>query len=230
MKLMHSLLAAASLSTAAVVAAPLAAQVQGNIATVNVPGVVINTTAFATAYQQIATTYKPQLDTIEARQQESQTLLQQLDTNNDNQLDEAEQQAAQNTPQAQRLQAIDQEVAQLSNQVESARVYAIQQILAQYGASLEQVVQQQQIQLVLSPEAVAYALPAANISQQVTAALNTRVPSVGIVPPQGWQPSRNAVAVYQQIQQVLATAQAIQAQQQAAQAQQQGTTQAPTGR
>ncbi|MDX1703816.1 MAG: OmpH family outer membrane protein [Altererythrobacter ishigakiensis] len=230
MKLMHSLLAAASLSTAAVVAAPLAAQVQGNIATVNVPAVVINTTAFATAYQQIATTYKPQIDTIEARQQESQTLLQQLDTNNDNQLDEAEQQAAQNTPQAQRLQAIDQEVAALSNQVEAARVYAIQQILAQYGASLEQVVQQQQIQLVLSPDAIAYAQPAANISQQVTTALNTRVPSVGIVPPQGWQPSRNAVAVYQQIQQVLATAQAIQAQQQAAQAQQQGTTQAPTGR
>ena len=230
MKLLHSLLAAASLSTAAVVAAPLAAQVQGNIATVNVPAVVINTTAFSTAYQQIATTYKPQLDTIEARQQESQTLLQQLDTNNDNQLDEAEQQAAQNTPQAQRLQAIDQEIAQLSNQVESARVYAIQQILAQYGASLEQVVQQQQIQLVLAPEAVAYALPAANISPQVTTALNTRVPSVAIVPPQGWQPSRNAVAVYQQIQQALATAQAIQAQQQAAQAQQQGTTQAPTGR
>ena len=230
MKLLHSLLAAASLSTAAVVAAPLAAQVQGNIATVNVPAVVINTTAFSTAYQQIATTYKPQLDTIEARQQESQTLLQQLDTNNDNQLDEAEQQAAQNTPQAQRLQAIDQEIAQLSNQVESARVYAIQQILAQYGASLEQVVQQQQIQLVLSPEAVAYAQSAANISPQVTTALNTRVPSVGIVPPQGWQPSRNAVAVYQQIQQALATAQAIQAQQQAAQAQQQGTTQAPTGR
>ena len=230
MKLLHSLLAAASLSTAAVVAAPLAAQVQGNIATVNVPAVVINTTAFSTAYQQIATTYKPQLDTIEARQQESQTLLQQLDTNNDNQLDEAEQQAAQNTPQAQRLQAIDQEIAQLSNQVESARVYAIQQILAQYGASLEQVVQQQQIQLVLAPEAVAYAQPAANISPQVTTALNTRVPSVGIVPPQGWQPSRNAVAVYQQIQQALATAQAIQAQQQAAQAQQQGTTQAPSGR
>ena len=230
MKLMHSLLAAASLSTAVVVAAPLAAQVQGNIATVNVPAAVINTTAFSTAYQQIATTYKPQLDTIQARQQESQTLLQQLDTNNDNEIDEAEQQAAQNTPQAQRLQAIEQEVAQLSNQVESARVYAIQQILAQYGASLEQVVQQQQIQLVLAPEAVAYALPAANISQQVTAALNTRVPSVGIVPPQDWQPSRNAVAVYQQIQQALATAQAIQAQQQAAQAQQQGTTQAPTGR
>lgn len=230
MKLLHSLLAAASLSTAALVAAPLAAQVQGNIATVNVPAVVINTTAFSTAYQQIATTYKPQLDTIEARQQESQTLLQQLDTNNDNQLDEAEQEAAQNTPQAQRLQAIDQEIAALSNQVESARVYAIQQILAQYGASLEQVVQQQQIQLVLAPEAVAYALPAANISPQVTTALNTRVPSVGIVPPQGWQPSRNAVAVYQQIQQALATAQAIQAQQQAAQAQQQGTTQAPSGR
>jgi Skp family chaperone for outer membrane proteins len=231
MKLFSTLLAAASISTAVAVAAPATAQVQGNIATVNLPAVVINTNAFGTAYQQIATTYKPQIDTIQARQQESQTLLQQLDTNNDNQLDEAEQQAAQNSSQAQRLQAIEQEVAQLSNQVEAARVYAVEQILAQYRASLEQVVQQQQIQLVLTPDVVVYAPPAANITQQVTAALNTRVPSVAIVPPQGWQPTRNAVGVYQQIQQTLAAAQAIQAQQQAAQAQQQQpATQAPSGR
>ena len=96
MKLISSLLAAASLSTAALVAVPAAAQVQGNIATVNAPAVVINSNAFTTAYQQIATTYKPQIDAIQARQQESQTLLQQLDTNKDNQLDEAEQQAATN--------------------------------------------------------------------------------------------------------------------------------------
>jgi hypothetical protein len=50
------------------------------------------------------------------------------------------------------------------------------------------------------------------------------------VPPQNWRPSRNVVAVYQQIQQTLAAAQAIQAQQQAAQAQQQANTQAPSGR
>nr|WP_241255239.1 OmpH family outer membrane protein [Altererythrobacter sp. BO-6] len=214
---------------ATIAAAPASAQVQGNIATVNAPAAIINTNAFTTAYQQIGTTYKPQIDTIQARQQESQTLLQQLDTNKDNQLDEAEQQAAQNTPQATRLQAIEQEVGQLTNQIEAARVYAIEQILAQYRPSLEQVVQQRQIQLVLSPEAVIYAPQAANITQQVTTALNAKVPSVQIVPPANWQPTRNAVALYQQIQQTLATAQAIQAQQQAAQAQQQNP-QAPSGR
>ena len=229
MKLFKTLLVGASLATATVATAPASAQVQGNIATVNAPAAIINTNAFTTAYQQIGTTYKPQIDTIQARQQESQTLLQQLDTNKDNQLDEAEQQAAQNTPQATRLQAIEQEVGQLTNQIEAARVYAIEQILAQYRPSLEQVVQQRQIQLVLSPEVVIYAPQAANITQQVTTALNAKVPSVQIVPPANWQPTRNAVAVYQQIQQTLATAQALQAQQQAAQAQQQNP-QAPSGR
>ncbi|QIG53240.1 OmpH family outer membrane protein [Altererythrobacter sp. BO-6] len=229
MKLFNSVLVGASLAMATIAAAPASAQVQGNIATVNAPAAIINTNAFTTAYQQIGTTYKPQIDTIQARQQESQTLLQQLDTNKDNQLDEAEQQAAQNTPQATRLQAIEQEVGQLTNQIEAARVYAIEQILAQYRPSLEQVVQQRQIQLVLSPEAVIYAPQAANITQQVTTALNAKVPSVQIVPPANWQPTRNAVALYQQIQQTLATAQAIQAQQQAAQAQQQNP-QAPSGR
>lgn len=228
MKLLATLLAAASVTTAALVAAPAAAQVQGNIATVNAPAVVINSNAFGTAYQQIATTYKPQLDAIQARAQEQQTLLQQLDTNKDNQLDENEQKAAQNSAQATRLQAIEQEVGQLTEQVEGARVYAIEQIMAQYRPALEQVTQQLKIQLVLSPEVVIYAPPAANITQQVTAALNTKVPSVQIVPPQTWRPTRNAVAMYQQIQQTLAAAQAIQAQQQAAQ--QPANPQAPSGR
>lgn len=229
MKSLNTMLAAASLAMASAIAAPAAAQVQGNIATVDTPAAVINSNAFSSAFQQIGTTYKPQLDTIQARQQESQTLLQQLDTNNDNQLDEAEQQAAQNSAQAQRLQAIEQEVGQLTNQIEAARVYAVEQILAQYRAALQQVTQQQQIQLVLSPDVVIYAPQQASITQQVTAALNTLVPSVAIVPPQGWQPTRNAVAVYQQIQQRLIAAQAIQAQQQAAQQQQQQQ-QAPSGR
>jgi Skp family chaperone for outer membrane proteins len=230
MKLFASLLAAASISTAVAMAVPATAQVQGNVATVNLPAAVINSNAFTTAFTQIGTTYKPQIDTIQARQQEGQTLLQQLDTNSDGQLDEAEQQAAQGSAQQTRLQAIDQEVTQLTDQIEAARVYAVEQILLQYRPSLEQVVQQLNIQVVLTPETVIYAPPQANITQQVTAALNTRVPAVAIVPPQNWRPSRNVVAVYQQIQQTLAAAQAIQAQQQAAQAQQQPTTQAPSGR
>ncbi len=210
-------LAALSLATAAVAAVPAAAQVEGKIATVNAPLAIINTTAFKTAYQQIGTTYKPQIDTIQARSQERQTLLQQLDTNGDKQLDDAEQKAAQGTQQFTRISAIEQEVGQLSGQVDLARVYAVEQILAQYGASVQQVAQQLGIDMIVAPEAVVYAPPAASITQQVSAALNTRVPAVQIVPQQGYQPRRDSIATYQQIQQALITAQAIQ-QQQAAQA------------
>lgn len=226
MKKLTKSLAAAGLATAAMIAVPASAQVQGKFATVNAAGAVINTKAFQTAYEQIGTTYKPQIDTIVQREQERQTLLKQLDKNNDKQIDDAELEAAQKTPQATRIGAIEQEVAQLTNQVEGARVYAIEQILRQYSASLQQVVQQQQIQMVVAPEAVVYAPPAANITEQVVAVLDTKVPSVQIVPPANWQPDRNAVALFQQIQQALVAAQA---RQQAQQAQQQ-TQQQPSGR
>lgn len=227
MKNLFKPLVAASALAAALVATPSTAQVNGNIAVVNAPAAVINTTAFRTAYEQVNTTYATQIQTLQTRQQERQTLLQQLDTNGDGQLDETEQSAAQNSTQATRLQAIGQESAQLSNQIDAARVYAIEQILAQYGASLQQVVQAQNIQVVLDPESVVYAQQGANITQQVATALNGRVPSVTIAPPQGWQPQRGSVAMYEQIQQALMTAQAIQAQQQS---QQQNQQQAPQGR
>ena len=232
MKLLTKTLAISSLAMAAVTAAPIAAQVQGNIATVNAPGAIMGTNAFSTAYQQINTTYKLQLDTIQQRNEERQTLLQQLDTNNDRQVDDAELEAAQGSATTQRIQQIEQEVNQLNNQVQSARVYAIEQIMVQYGPSLQEVVQQQQIQMIVAPDSVVYAPEQADITPQVVAALNAKLSAVNIVPPQGWQPSRNSVAVYQQVSQVLQALAIQQAQQQAAQQQQapQGNDQAPTGR
>lgn len=230
MKILTKSIAAASLATVAF-AAPASAQVQGKIATVDAASAVLGSNAFKTAYQQIGTTYKGQIDGIRQREEERQTLLKPLDKNGDNRIDDDELDAAQkaNTPGFQRLGQIEQEVAQMSNQVEGARVYAIEQILRQYGASVQQVAQQQQIQLVLAPESVIYAPPAVNVTQQVVNVLNTKVPSVQIVPPQNWQPNRNAVAIFQQIQQVLVAAQ-MQAQQQAAAQPQNQNTQAPSGR
>lgn len=228
MNILYKSILAAGLATAAI-AAPATAQVQGKIATVNAAGAIINTTAFQTAYQQIGTTFKGQIDGIRQREEERQTLLKQLDKNGDNQIDDAELQAAQNTSQATRIGQIEQEVAQMTNQVEGARVYAVEQILRQYGASVQQVAQQQQVQIVLAPDAVVYAPAAANITQQVVTVLNTKVPAVQIVPPQDWQPSRNSVALFQQIQQTLMAAAQIQAAQQQ-QANQQQNNQAPSGR
>lgn len=230
MKLVTKTLAAASLAAMSFAAVPAAAQVEGRLATVNAPLAIINSEALQNAYSQVNTTYKTQIDRMQALQTESQTLLQQLDSNSDGQLDEAEQTAAQNSSQATRLQAIEQEMGQLTNQVDAARVYAIEQIMAQYNPALQDVVNSQNIKMVVTPDSVIYAPTEANITPQVTTALNGKITTAGIVPPQGWQPRRNSVAMYQQISQAINTLAALQAQQQAAQQQQQGNTQAPAGR
>lgn len=206
MKFLSKTFAAASIASAALVAGPAAAQVSGNIAVVNPPATIAASSALNTAYQQIGTTYSSQITQIQQKQQQAQTLLQQLDSNNDGNLDQTEQQAAQNAPQAQQIQTLEREIAQLSNQIDSARVYAIEQILQQYGAALQTVTTADNIQVVLSPDGVSWSAPAANINQKVVAALNARVPSVQITPPQDWQPSQQAVGVYQQVQQILMVA------------------------
>lgn len=215
-----ALTAALALSAGVAIAAPAAAQVQGNIALVNTPAAVAQTQAFQAAYQQIATTYQTQRNTIQERQQQQQTLLQQLDTNSDGNLDENEQRAAQGTPQAQQYAQIEQEIAGLQNQIDRARVYAVEQILRQYGTTVQQLVTQDNVAVLLSPESVLYAQQGADITPKVVTALNTALPTVQIAPPTDWQPSRQAIGVFQQIQQLLMAA----AQQQAAQQQQPQTT------
>lgn len=227
MKFLSKTFAAASIASAAIVAGPAAAQVSGNIAVVNPPATIAASSALNTAYQQIGTTYSSQITQIQQKQQQAQTLLQQLDSNSDGNLDQTEQQAAQNAPQAQQIQTLEREIAQLSNQIDSARVYAIEQILQQYGAALQTVTTADNIQVVLSPDGVSWSAPAANINQKVVAALNARVPSVQITPPQDWQPSQQAVGVYQQVQQILMVAAS---RQQAASQQQQQQPAQPTGR
>ncbi len=219
MKLITKTIAAATLAGAAVAATPAAAQVSGNIAVVNPPATIAGSSALGAAYGQVNTTYASQITQIQQKQQQAQTLLQQLDTNNDGNLDQAEQQAAQNAPQAQQLQTLEREIGQLSNQIDLARIYAVEQILQQYGAALQTVTTADNIQVVLSPDSVTWSNPAANINQKVVAALNARVPSVQITPPQGYQPSQQAVAVFQQVQQIymIATARQQQAAQQAQQ-------------
>ena len=218
---------AAGLAAAALSTVPASAQVSGNIAVVNAPEVVLRSSALQAAYQQIDTTYATQRTTIQQRGQQRQTLLGQIDTNGDKQVDDAELQAAQGTPALQQIEQLENEIAQNSGQIERARVYAIEQILLQYANVLQTTIQQNSIQLILTPDTVIYAQPAADISEKVLAALNTAAPSVAIAAPADWQPSRQSVAMYQQVQQALMAVQA----QRAAQAQQQQAAQpAPTGR
>jgi Skp family chaperone for outer membrane proteins len=229
MTIFSKLLAPAGVALAALAAIPAQAQVEGRIATVDISRAVLGTTAFQTAYEQVNTTYATQNDLRRTKAQERQTLLQSFDTNGDKQVDDAELQAKQNSPQFTQLQTLEQEIQALTNQIDAARVYAVEQVITQYGAALQEVVTRQQIKLVIDPATVIFTVPEADITAQITTALNAKVPTVGIVPPQGWQPARESVQLFQEIQQRLMTAQLIQQRQQQ-QTQQQGNPQAPAGR
>lgn len=200
-------------------AAPAAAQVNG-IATVEPAIVVAQSQALQTAYQQIGTTFQAQRTQIEQLQQQRTSLAQQLDTNSDGQLTDEEVAAAQqnNSSVVQQIQGLDQQIGQVQAPMQRARVYVVEQVAAQYGAALEQVVNSNGITLILNPEAIVYG-PNVDITEDVAAALNARVTSVATTPPEGWEPGRNSVQLFQQVQQVLMLA-AMQAQQQQQQQQQ----------
>lgn len=226
---LSKILAPAGLILAAAAALPASAQVQGNIATVDIPRTIIGTTAFQTAYEQVNTTYAQQNELRRTKAQERQTMLAKFDKNGDKQVDDAEQAAMQKSPDFAKLQTLEQGITALNNQIDGARVFAVEQIIMQYPSALQDVTTKDQIKFVIDPGSLLFAPPEADISAKVTTALNTRVPAVGVVPPSGWQPSREAVQIYQEIQQRLIAA-TIQQQQAAAAAQQPGNPAAPVGR
>jgi Skp family chaperone for outer membrane proteins len=229
MKTMTRLFAPVLLATSAVVvAAPAAAQVQGPIASLDVTRTVLGSTALSTAYNEINQAYTQQTEQIRTKSEQRQTILRNFDTNRDNQIDDNELAAAQRSPQFQQAQTLEEEITQLTNQVNAARVFAIEQILEQVSPSLQQVVTDKKIRLVLDPSAVLFSPPEADITEAVVNVLNTRLPRVAITPTQGWQPSRQGVQLFQEMQQLLMTASAMQRQQQAQQPQ--GSAEAPVGR
>lgn len=207
-------LSAAALALSAVLATPAAAQVNG-IGITEPSLVIAGSQALQTAYGQISTTFQAQRTQLEQSQQQRAALIRQFDTDNDGQLSQEEQTAAQaNTTVIQQVQALDQTIAQTQEPITRARVYALEQIAQQYNAAQQQVATQSGVQLILTPDSVVYAADAVDLTDEIVAALNQLVPTVATTPPDGWQPQRQSIALYQQVQDILLTV-AVQQQQQA---------------
>ena len=221
-----ALLAAMLAAPAALaIATPANAQAAG-IAYANPTSVVASSKAFAAANQQISTTYKAAFDQMQQRrtalEAELKPLIAQLDTNKDGRVSEEEGKAAQ----AAKNPALDKvrtaqtnaqnDMSRLSNPAARAELFAIESVLRQYEAAQLKVVNARKISVVLSPEVFMYAPDSANISQAIVAEIDKVAPTVSITPPAEWQPSRETLAIQQQI----AQAAQIQAYQQQAAAQQ----------
>ena len=204
-----TLLATGAALAAAAVSAPAAAQVAG-IATTSPEIVIARAAARNTAYQQIQTTYAAQIQQINTVRQEIQTLLKSMDTNNDNQLSDAERTAKPAV--ATQIQQKEQQINTLATPITLAQAYALDQLAREYDAARQQVITAKRIQIMLSPDAIQYAPPAIDVTNDIVTALNTRKPTVTTAVPAGWQPSREVLGLQQAVQQILLAA----AQQQAA--------------
>ncbi|HAL90333.1 MAG: OmpH family outer membrane protein [Qipengyuania citrea] len=225
MKLFTKTIAAAALAGTAAIATPAAAQVAG-IATSSPEAVIVRSQARIAAYQQIDQQFAAQIGQIRTLRQEMQTLQQSLDTDSNGQLSQAELQA--NPGVVQQIQQKEQQLGQASQPIVLAQTYAIEQLINDYQNVRQQVVQQKNIQLLLTPDAIQWAPEAVNVTDDLVAVLDQRVPTVQITPPEGWRPRQDSLAAQQTVSQVLMNV----AQQQAAQqqAQQQQPAAQPAGR
>ena len=225
MKLFTKTIAAAALAGTAAIATPAAAQVAG-IATSSPEAVIVRSQARIAAYQQIDQQFAAQIGQIRTLRQEMQTLQQSLDTDSNGQLSQAELQA--NPGVVQQIQQKEQQLGQASQPIVLAQTYAIEQLINDYQNVRQQVVQQKNIQLLLTPDAIQWAPEAVNVTDDLVAVLDQRVPTVQITPPEGWRPRQDSLAAQQTVSQVLMNV----AQQQAAQqqAQQKQPAAQPAGR
>ena len=212
---------AAALALAAFAAsasAPASAQVSG-IGVAEPAVIVAGSQALTTAYSQISTMYAAQRTQLDQLDQQRVALIKKFDTNNDGQLSQAEQQAAQveTNPTRKQLVTLEQQINTIQQPINLAAAYAVSQIAQQLGTAVQQVVSGGGVQLILPSNQVLYAADAANLNQKIVTALNTRVPQVSITPPAGWQPDQSTVQLFQDVQEVrLAAAQQMAAQKQQA--------------
>lgn len=161
--------------------------------------------AYTVANTQMQTTYKPQIDALNARTTALTAELQPL---------VAAYNAARSAPNATaqsvqpsatalqaKQQAAEQELARLAQPLQLARAYVIEQIGTQLDAAVRAAMRARNVDLVIQPGAAVAFQPAADITTAVVTEINRLVPNVQIVPPQGWQPGQTQAAAQPQQQQ-----------------------------
>ena len=186
-----------AVATPALLSAPAEAQVAG-IAIANVEQAVAESNAFRTAMTQIQTTYKAQIDSTRTRATALEAELKPL-------VDkfQADQKAA--TPNRAALQTqyeaiqtkrqtAQAELQKLQEPVLLAQAYVEEQISTKLDGALRSAMTKKKVSLVLAPQAAVSFQPAVDITKDVTAELNTTVPSVQITPPAGWRPGQQGQA------------------------------------
>jgi Skp family chaperone for outer membrane proteins len=198
MTMIKKLLLAAALATpATLIATTATAQVSG-VAVADPQAAIANSRAWTAARTQIEATYKTQLDQAETRRRAIATELQPLVTAYQTAARAPGATEASLRTQAQTIQsretAANQELSRLTAPAQRAQAYAIEQIQAQLATATQNAVRARNVTLLLNPQTVLFAQPAADITPAITTELDRLVPTVNTTPPAGWQPGQQGQA------------------------------------
>ncbi|TXC68817.1 OmpH family outer membrane protein [Sphingorhabdus soli] len=187
-------LASVTLAGMTVAAPAVMAQSRTSIAVADYEGAVTKSAAFTTAMTQMQTTYAAQIKAVQDRAAQLQADAQPaVDAYN------AAAKAPGATdasirPAAEALQrkqtAAQQEIGRLNQPILLARAYVEDQIVVQLDAAVKAAMTAKKVDLLIQPQAVLAREPYVDITDAVVAELNRRVPSVGIVPPAGYEPGK----------------------------------------
>ncbi|RDE05070.1 OmpH family outer membrane protein [Sphingomonas aracearum] len=196
------MLLAGALVAPAVAASPAAAQVAGIATSESAVLTIAKSKAYGAANTAIGTQYKAQLDQIQAKQQQLQTVLARLDKNGDKQVDNNElaQARTAKSPDLTQAETIQRDIATQNQPLAKAQAYAVEQILTQYTAAQRKVVADRKINIVVAPDAIVYAPPAVDVSAAILQALDAAAPTVQTAAPANWNPNGDTVEVLQGLQ------------------------------
>ena len=193
-----SAIALATTGLAALPVTPAAAQSRGAAAAAtrygvfNADGAINASAAMQNAVTQIRTTYAAQIAARDARATALNTELQPLLT--------AAQAEAARSPRNEtayntavqnysaRAQAAQAELEQLAQPYQLAVAYAREQIAMRLREALQATATARTLDMVLVDDAVAYRAETLDVTTSVTGELNRLIPTVQIVPPQGYRP------------------------------------------
>lgn len=187
-------LALAPIAGIALATAPATAQSKLGVGVADLEAAVAKSAAFTNAMTAMQTTYKAQIDAFNARKTTLDTELQTKATEIQNLQKQAGTNTATLQPKVEAFQKrrgeIQQELSNLGRPIALAQAYVEEQITAKLNDALKSAMTKKKVDLVLVPGATVSYQPTVDITDAVTAELNTMVPSAQIVPPAGWQPGQ----------------------------------------
>ncbi len=186
-------------AAAMVASAPVVAQA---IAYVDRTIAIVNTAAFKSGWQQINQIYGQNIQSMAQKEQEIATLVAPLDTNKDGDFSDQELAAAPK-PTVDRINVLNGEMQQLQAPIIIARIYVLEQINTQYDLAQAAVVKAKKVNIILRREALVYGAESADLTQSIVAEIDAKLPQAAIAAPEGWQPQRRSLQLYQEVEEIL---------------------------